>query len=98
MLAEVDRVNWQTEKHEAEELEQSYQGSIRDASCLESQDERNIWNEIGTLADEVDKVIRVLMKAGMTSDALRDAYLKGAELRHAGSTQLAIPIVVLPGF
>ena len=91
-------MNWQTEKHEAEELEQSYQGSIRDASCLESQDERNIWNEIGTLADEVDKVIRVLMKAGMTSDALRDAYLKGAELRHAGSTQLAIPIVVLPGF
>ena len=95
LLAEVDRVNWQTEKRQAEELQHHFQGSIRHASCSEVQDEINIRNEIGDQVDEVDKVIHVLLRAGMTSDALRAAYLQGVELLHAGVVQLAIPIIVL---
>ena len=71
LLAEVDRVNCQTEQQEAQALRHQYEGSIRHASCSEVQDEVNIRNEIGDQIDEVDKVIQVLLKAGMTSDALR---------------------------
>ncbi|CAK9066506.1 Uncharacterized protein SCF082_LOCUS33844 [Durusdinium trenchii] len=95
LLAEVDRVSCQIEAQEAEALQHHYQGSIRHASCSEVQDEVNIRNEIGDQVDEVDKVIQVLLKAGMTSDALRDAHLQGVELRHAGFVQLAIPVLVL---
>ena len=95
LLAEVDRVNWQTEKRQAEELQHHFQGSIRHASCSEVQDEINIRDEIGDQVDEVDKVIQVLLKAGLTSDALRDAYLRGVELEHAGVVQVAIPAIVL---
>ena len=99
LLAEVDRVYWQAEEHETELLQHQYRGSIRQASCSESQDEINIRNEIGEHFDEVDKVIQVLMKAGMTSNALREASLQGVELRHAGVVQLAIPILELgPGW
>ena len=95
LLAEVDRVSCQIEAQEAEALQHHYQGSIRHASCSEVQDEVNIRNEIGDQIDEVDKVIQVLLKAGMTSDALRDAHLQGVELRHAGFVQLAIPVLML---
>ena len=95
LLAEVDRINCQAEAQEATALRNQYQGSIRHASCSEVQDEVNIRNEIGDQVDEVDKVIQVLLKAGMTSDALRDAHLQGVELRHAGFVQLAIPVLVL---
>ncbi|CAK9066671.1 unnamed protein product [Durusdinium trenchii] len=95
LLAEVDRVNCQTERQEAEALQNQYQGSIRHASCSEVQDELNIRNEIGDQVHEVDKVIQVLMKAGLTSNALRDAHLHGVELRHAGFVQLAIPVLAL---
>ena len=95
LLAEIDRLNWQVAEHEAEQLHQQYQGSIRQASCSEMQDEVNIRNEIGDQVDEVDKVIQVLLKAGMTSDALRDANLQGVELQHAGVVQMAIPLLVL---
>ena len=95
LLAEVDRVNCQTETEEAEALQNQYQGSIRHASCSEVQDEVNIRHEIGDQVDEVDQAIQVLLKAGMTSDALRAAYLQGVELRHAGSVQVAIPVLVL---
>ena len=95
LLAEVDRVNCQTEMEEAEALQKQYQGSIRHASCSEVRDEVNIRHEIGDQVDEVDKVIQVLLKAGISSDALRAAYLQGVELRHAGFVQLAIPVLVL---
>ena len=95
LLAEVDRVNCQTEQQEAQALRHQFHGSIRHASCSEVQDEVNIRNEIGDQIDEVDKVIQVLLKAGMTSDALRHASLQGVELRHAGFVQLAIPVLVL---
>ena len=95
LLAEVDRMNCQAERQEGEELRHQYEGSIRHASCSEIQDEVNIRDEIGDQVDEVDKVIQVLLKAGMTSDALRDAHLQGVELRHAGFVQLAIPVLVL---
>ena len=91
LLAEVDRVNCQTEMEEAEALQKQYQGSIRHASCSEVRDEENIRHEMGDQVDEVDQVIQVLLKAGMTSDALRAAYLQGVELRHAGFVQVAIP-------
>ena len=95
LLAEVDRVNCQTEMEEAEALQNQYQGSIRHASCSEVQDEVNIRHEIGDQVDEVDQAIQVLLKAGITSDALRAAYLQGVELRHAGFVQVAIPVLVL---
>ena len=95
LLAEVDRVNCQIEMEEAEALQNQYQGSVRHASCSEVQDEVNIRHEIGDQVDEVDQAIQVLLKAGMTSDALRAAYLQGVELRHAGSVQVAIPVLVL---
>ncbi|CAK9087221.1 unnamed protein product [Durusdinium trenchii] len=95
LLAEVDRVNCQTEMEEAEALQKQYQGSIRHASCSEVRDEENIRHEMGDQVDEVDQVIQVLLKAGMTSDALRAAYLQGVELRHAGFVQVAIPVLVL---
>ena len=95
LLAEGDRVNWRLEKHEAEELQNNYQGSLRHASCSYIQDEVNIRNEIGGHVDEVDKVIQVLLKAGMSSDVLREAYLQGVQVRHAGVVQLAIPLIVL---
>ena len=95
LLAEVDRVNCQTEQQEAQALRHQFHGSIRHASCSEVQDEVNIRSEIGDQIDEVDKVIQVLLKAGMTSDALRHASLQGVELCHAGFVQLAIPVLVL---
>ena len=95
LLAEVDRVNCQIEMEEAEALQNQYHGSIRHASCSEVQDEVNIRHEIGDQVDEVDQAIQVLLKAGMTSDALRAAYLQGVELRHAGFVQVAIPALVL---
>ena len=95
ILSELDRVNWQTEMQQAEELQNKFQGSVRQASCSDSSDELNIRNEIGDQVDEVDKVIQVLLKAGLTSDALRDAYLQGVELEHAGVVQVAIPALVL---
>ncbi|CAK9087639.1 unnamed protein product [Durusdinium trenchii] len=95
LLAEVDRVNCQTEMEGAEALQNHYQGSIRHASCSEVRDEVNIRHEIGDQVDEVDKVIQVLLKAGISSDALRTAYLQGVEIRHAGFVQLAIPVLVL---
>ena len=95
LIAEIDRLTWQVAEHEAEQLHNQYQGSIRQASCSEVQDEANIRTEIGDQVDEVDDVIQVLLKAGMTSDALRDANLQGVELQHAGVVQLAIPVLVL---
>ena len=95
LLAEVDRVNCQTEMEEAEALQTQYQGSIRHASCSEVRDEVSIWHEIGDQVDEVHKVIQVLLKAGMTSDSLRAAHLQGVELRQAGLVQSAFPLIVL---
>ena len=95
LLSELDRVNWQTEMQQAEELQNNFQGSVRRASCSDSKDELNIRHEIGDQVDEVDKVIQVLLKAGLTSDALRDAHLQGVELEHAGVVQVAVPALVL---
>ena len=94
LLAEVDRVNYQTEMEEAEALQHQFQ-SVRYARCSLSRDEMNIRNEIGDQIDEVDEVIQVLSKAGITSDALRAAYLEGVELWYAGLVQWAIPALVL---
>ncbi|CAK9071473.1 unnamed protein product [Durusdinium trenchii] len=95
LLAEIDRLNWQTEISETEQLQNQFGGTIRQAACSQVQDELNIRHEIGDQVDEVDKVIHVLLKAGLTSDALRDAYLRGVELEHAGVVQVAIPAIVL---
>ena len=98
LLSEVDSVNWQADLDAEAELRNEFQGSLRHAACSEVQDEENIWTEISDQRDEVDKVIQVLLKAGMTSDALRHAYLQGVELQHAGVIQWAIPVLVLgPG-
>ncbi|CAK9091064.1 unnamed protein product [Durusdinium trenchii] len=98
MLAGLDRVNLHIAAREAELLENQYQGSIRQASCSQIQDEMNTRSEIGNQVDKVDKVIEVLLKAGMTSDALRDAHMHGVVLRHSGVVQLAIPLIVLGPF
>ena len=95
LLAEVDRLNCQIAKNEADQLQDQYLGSIQYASCSEIQDEMNIRHEVGDQIDEVDKVIQVLLKAGMTSDALRAASLQGVELQHAGVVQLAIPALAM---
>ena len=95
MLAELDRVSLHVAARETDLLENQYQGSIRQASCSQTEDERNIRSEIGDQVDEVDKVIEVLLKAGMTSAALRDAHIHGVVLKHSGVVQLAIPIIVL---
>ena len=95
VLAEVDRVSLQAEQREADALKNQYPGSVRHALCSVVQDENQIRNEIGDQVEEVDKVIQVLMKAGLTSDALRVAYLQGVELRHSGFFQLAVPVTVL---
>ena len=94
LLAEIDRLNWQTEISETEQLQNQFGGTIRQAACSQVQDELNIRHEIGDQVDEVDKVIHVLLKAGLTSDALRDAHLQGVELEHAGVVQVAIPALV----
>ena len=98
ILAELDRVQWRIAVREAKLLENQYQGSIRHASCSQIQDELSIRSEIGNEVDEVDKVIQVLLKAGMTSDALRTAYMRGVVLRHSGVIQWAIPAIVLGPF
>ena len=95
ILAELDRVHLSVASHEADLLENQYQGSLRQACCSEIRDEMNIRSEIGDQVDEVDKVIQVLLRAGMTSDALRDAHMHGVVLEHAGVVQLAIPMLVL---
>ena len=95
LLAEVDRVNWRIAVHETEKLQKHYQGSISCARCTKPQDEINIRNEIGHQVHQVDKVIQVLLNAGMTSDALREAHLHGVRLQHSGVVQVAIPLLVL---
>ncbi|CAK8986600.1 Uncharacterized protein SCF082_LOCUS620 [Durusdinium trenchii] len=95
LLAEVDRVRLGIAAHEADLLQNQYQGSICHASCSELQDEQNIWTEIGNKRNDVDKAIQVLLKAGMTSDALRHAHLQGVALKHSGVVLLAIPVLVL---
>ena len=95
VLAEIDRLTLSAGVQEAKELQEQYEGSIHHAKCSELQDEVNIRSEIGDQVDEVDKVIQVLIKTGMTSPALRDAYLQGVNIEHVADAQLAIPILLL---
>lgn len=97
-LAEVDRVRWQVEQESEGQLRNQFPGSVRHASCSDAQDTVNIFSEIVHQIDDVDKAIRTLLKAGLSSDAFRHADAQGVELQHAQAVHLAIPALVLgPG-
>lgn len=94
-IAEIDRITFVARDIEEKELRQNFQGSLRFASCSQLRDEEHIRLEIGDKVAQVDQIIQVLIAAGMTSPALRDAALQGVNIDHAGDAAVAIPVLFL---
>ena len=87
-VLEIDRVNGKSIMTEAEELQQGYQGSIQYAKCTQEADAARIRAEIGNHVHQVDNAIHVLMKAGMSTPALREiAHL--VDIEHAAFSEIA---------
>ncbi|CAK9076395.1 Uncharacterized protein SCF082_LOCUS36833 [Durusdinium trenchii] len=95
LVSEVDRLHYAARELEGLQLRKHYQGSTRYASCSERHDEEKICQEIGEKAHSVDQVIQVLISAGMSSPALREAQMQGVSIEHAGDAQFAIPSLFL---
>lgn len=94
-IAEIDRITFVARDIEGKELRRNFQGSLRFASCSQLRDEEHIRLEIGNKVTQVDQIIQVLIAAGMTSPALRDAALQGVNIDHAGDAAVAIPVLFL---
>eukprot|EP00913_Durusdinium_trenchii_P021856 g20536.t2 len=95
---EVDRLHYAARELEGLQLRKHYQGSTRYASCSERHDEEKICQEIGEKAHSVDQVIQVLISAGMSSPALREAQMQGVSIEHAGARWQSMMLQALSVF
>lgn len=94
-LMEVDRINAIFITLEAQQLQQKYRGSIRFAECSQRTDAQNIGQEIGDRTHAVDFAIQVLLKAGMSSPAIRDIAQAGVDIEHAAYAKIASTVILL---
>eukprot|EP00928_Gymnodinium_smaydae_P004464 TRINITY_DN11517_c0_g1_i1.p1 TRINITY_DN11517_c0_g1~~TRINITY_DN11517_c0_g1_i1.p1 ORF type:complete len:691 (-),score=95.77 TRINITY_DN11517_c0_g1_i1:190-2262(-) len=89
VIAEADRVRCCAAKVETRNLKAKYTGSIRDATCLSRADELSIRAEIKDCMQDVDDSIHVLLRAGMSTPSLRQAWKLGVDVTGAGRTEFA---------
>lgn len=82
-FAEVDRVHYIRAQLEANCLRNGYT-EIANARCSDPVDDANIRAEIGDQVDSVDRSVRVLMDAGMSTPNLREAAERGVDVKGAG--------------
>ena len=95
VLMEIDRINEVFTAFEAQQLQRHYQGSIRFAKCSQAADAANISREIGEQTDAVDFAIQVLLKAGMSSPALREIAQAGVDVEQAAYAEIASIVILL---
>ena len=81
-VMELDRINASSTVREAAALRRHF-GGIREAQCWQVADRRRIWKEIGNQVEVVDSCIEVLLSAGLSTKALREAHEKGVDITAA---------------
>eukprot|EP00928_Gymnodinium_smaydae_P059145 TRINITY_DN4239_c0_g1_i1.p1 TRINITY_DN4239_c0_g1~~TRINITY_DN4239_c0_g1_i1.p1 ORF type:complete len:668 (+),score=63.30 TRINITY_DN4239_c0_g1_i1:247-2004(+) len=98
LLAEVDSVRARRARDEARQLKDGYT-SIYLAECSDDNDRARIHQEINDCIPEVDEVLRVLIKAGISTSGLREAYSRGVDVTSAGKWSLSqacvTPVAIL---
>jgi len=88
LMSEMDRLHFNRVRLEAEELRESFT-SIADAKASQEEDRRKILRDIGDQTEVVDKAIRVLVAAGMSTADLRRAAEAGADVTSMADLRLA---------
>ncbi|CAE6966568.1 unnamed protein product [Symbiodinium natans] len=96
-MMEADRINSQATRIAAAELLQGYedQGSVEYAECSRDADALSIRAEIGDKFGEVDYAIHVLLRAGISTPALRDIARAGVDVESAAHSDVTIPFLFL---
>mmetsp|Transcript_56644 Transcript_56644/g.132363 ORF Transcript_56644/g.132363 Transcript_56644/m.132363 type:complete len:569 (-) Transcript_56644:12-1718(-) len=94
-LLEVDRIRSITLHLQSEQLSNGYEGSICHATCTEPRDAAGIKAEVGEKTEEVDFAIEVLLKAGMSTPALREVARAGVDVAGIQHPELTVPFVFL---
>ncbi|CAE8716958.1 unnamed protein product [Polarella glacialis] len=84
LLSEVDRVRATRQIEEARCLSRGFT-SVQNADCSSPADALQIQQEIQREMAEVDEAIVMLRSSGMSTPALREAFLHGADVRGAGN-------------
>lgn len=95
LLAEFDRVCYEVSMEEARELVNGYTGRSLDATCSSAADAASIKLEIADRVGEVDRTIRVLVSAGMSTSHLREAVDHGVDLERFTCPGIAFNAIVL---
>jgi hypothetical protein len=87
IIAEEDRHRIARANVSSRQLRESFTGTIDDATCSVEADRTSILKEIGDRTEEVDKAIEVLLRSGMSTARLRNAFLAGVEVEDAGLSE-----------